>query len=182
MPVTTVEVVSFRPTISTVSFSLTTPRSMRPVATVPRPVIENTSSMDIRKGLSISRTGSGISESMASMRSLIAFTPSGLPSRAAVAEPRMIFAVLPSNWYLVRRSRISSSTRSRRSGSSIRSTLFRKTTIFGTPTWRARRMCSRVCGIGPSAAETTRIAPSIWAAPVIMFLTKSACPGQSTWA
>jgi hypothetical protein len=30
MPVTTVEVVSFRPTISTVSFSLTTPRSMRP--------------------------------------------------------------------------------------------------------------------------------------------------------
>src|SRR5208283_6248068 len=25
-------------------------------------------------------------------------------------------------------------------------------------------------GIGPSAAETTRIAPSIWAAPVIMFL------------
>ena len=40
----------------------------------------------------------------------------------------------------------------------------------GDPTWRASRMCSRVCGIGPSAAETTRIAPSIWAA-VIMFLT-----------
>jgi hypothetical protein len=32
-------------------------------------------------------------------------------------------------------------------------------------------MCSRVCGIGPSAAEHTRIAPSIWAAPVIMFFT-----------
>ena len=30
-------------------------------------------------------------------------------------------------------------------------------------------MCSRVCGIGPSAADTTRIAPSICAAPVIMF-------------
>src|SRR6266851_2849347 len=28
-------------------------------------------------------------------------------------------------------------------------------------------MCSRVCGIGPSGAETTRIAPSICAAPVI---------------
>jgi len=27
-----------------------------------------------------------------------------------------------------------------------------------------------VCGIGPSVAATTRIAPSIWAAPVIMFL------------
>ena len=35
----------------------------------------------------------------------------------------------------------------------------------------ASRMCSLVCGIGPSAAETTRIAPSIWAAPVIMFFT-----------
>jgi hypothetical protein len=33
-----------------------------------------------------------------------------------------------------------------------------------------------------SSADTTRIAPSIWAAPVIMFLTKSAWPGQSTWA
>jgi hypothetical protein len=50
------------------------------------------------------------------------------------------------------------------------STLFRNTTMNGTPTWRASRMCSRVCGIGPSAAETTRIEPSICAAPVIMFL------------
>jgi elongation factor Tu len=33
------------------------------------------------------------------------------------------------------------------------------------------RMCSRVCGIGPSAAEQTKIAPSICAAPVIMFFT-----------
>ena len=41
----------------------------------------------------------------------------------------------------------------------------------GTLTWRASSTCSRVWGIGPSAAETTRIAPSIWAAPVIMFLT-----------
>ncbi len=33
-----------------------------------------------------------------------------------------------------------------------------------------------------SAADTTKIAPSIWAAPVIMFLMKSAWPGQSMWA
>ena len=51
------------------------------------------------------------------------------------------------------------------------SVLFRNTTTNGTPTWRASRMCSRVCGIGPSAADTTRIAPSICAAPVIMFFT-----------
>ena len=42
--------------------------------------------------------------------------------------------------------------------------------MYGTPTCFMSRMCSRVCGIGPSVAETTRIAPSIWAAPVIMFL------------
>jgi hypothetical protein len=28
-------------------------------------------------------------------------------------------------------------------------------------TWRASRMCSRVCGMGPSTADTTRMAPSI---------------------
>ena len=50
------------------------------------------------------------------------------------------------------------------------SALFMYTTMNGTPTCRASRMCSRVCGIGPSAALTTRIAPSICAAPVIMFL------------
>ena len=44
------------------------------------------------------------------------------------------------------------------------------TTIAGTFTCRASRMCSRVCGIGPSAADTTSTAPSIWAAPEIMFL------------
>ena len=42
--------------------------------------------------------------------------------------------------------------------------------MYGTLTWRASRMCSRVCGIGPSMQLTTRMAPSICAAPVIMFL------------
>ena len=55
-------------------------------------------------------------------------------------------------------------------GSSTASTLLRKTTMYGTSTWLASRMCSRVWGIGPSVAATTRMAPSIWAAPVIMFL------------
>ena len=50
------------------------------------------------------------------------------------------------------------------------STLLSATTIDGTPTWRASSTCSRVWGIGPSVAATTRIAPSTWAAPVIMFL------------
>eukprot|EP00967_Tisochrysis_lutea_P016022 scaffold18052_cov28-Tisochrysis_lutea.AAC.5 len=79
--------------------------------------------------------------------------------------------------------------------------LFMKTTMRGRPTWAhggregemsttaaplatpktgaaaasrtcfASRTCSRVCGMGPSGAETTRIAPSMHEAPVIMFLT-----------
>ena len=47
------------PTISTSSPTLITPRSMRPVATVPRPLIPNTSSIGIRNGLSTGRTGVG---------------------------------------------------------------------------------------------------------------------------
>ena len=76
----------------------------------------------------------------------------------------------PGNWYFFSSSRTSSSTRSKISGSSTMSTLFMNTTRLGTFTCRASNTCSRVCGIGPSFAATTRIAPSIWAAPVIMFL------------
>ena len=53
------------PTISTSSLTLITPRSTRPVTTVPRPVIVKTSSTGIRNGLSVSRTGSGIDSSTA---------------------------------------------------------------------------------------------------------------------
>ena len=48
------------PTISTSSPTLTMPVSTRPVTTVPRPEIENTSSIGIRNGLSSGRSGCGI--------------------------------------------------------------------------------------------------------------------------
>ena len=174
-----------RPMISTSSPTLTTPRSIRPVATVPRPSIENTSSTAIRNGLSSSRFGCGNVgvDRIQQVGDALARQPDPWDSgRPAASEPRMIGISSPGKSYLVSSSRISISTRSSSSGSSTRSILFRKTTMAGTSTWRASRTCSRVCGIGPSAAETTRIAPSIWAAPVIMFLIKSAWPGQSMWA
>ena len=59
-PVTTVFAVGFRPTISTSSPTFTIPRSMRLVAIVPRPEIENTSSTGIRNGLSAARCGVGM--------------------------------------------------------------------------------------------------------------------------
>ena len=83
----------------------------------------------------------------------------------------MIGVSAPGKPYSLNKSLTSSSTKSRRSGSSIWSVLFKKTMMYGTPTCLANKMCSRVCGIGPSVAATTKIAPSICAAPVIMFLT-----------
>ena len=59
-PVTVVFWVAFRPTISTSSPTLTMPRSTRPVTTVPRPEIENTSSIGIRNGRSLGRSGCGM--------------------------------------------------------------------------------------------------------------------------
>src|SRR4030088_88038 len=59
-PVQMVFCVAFSPTISTSSFTLTIPRSMRPVTTVPRPEIENTSSTGIKNGFSTSRLGIGM--------------------------------------------------------------------------------------------------------------------------
>ena len=70
---------------------------------------------------------------------------------APVAEPRITGRSSPGNSYLLSSSRTSSSTRSSSSASSTRSHLFMKTTIDGTFTCRASRMCSRVCGIGPVA-------------------------------
>src|SRR5205814_2296066 len=59
-PVTTVFLSVPNPTISTSSCTFTFPRSIRPVATVPRPVIENTSSTGIRHGFSTSPFGTGM--------------------------------------------------------------------------------------------------------------------------
>ena len=63
------------PTISTSSPTLTMPRSMRPVTTVPRPEIENTSSIGIRNGWSFGRCGCGMYSSTAFINSRIAFVP-----------------------------------------------------------------------------------------------------------
>ena len=70
-PVHVVFVVGLKPMISISSPTFTIPRSTRPVTTVPRPVIENTSSIGIKNGLSTSRVGSGMNESTAAINSKI---------------------------------------------------------------------------------------------------------------
>ena len=74
------------------------------------------------------------------------------PSIAIFAEPITIGVSSPGNWYFDSSSRISISTSSSSSASSTMSALFMYTMMYGTPTCRASKMCSRVCGIGPSAA------------------------------
>ena len=173
-PVTTVSfVASVSPTISTVSPTFSVPLSTLPVATVPRPEIVITSSTGIRNGWSLSLSGMSKYSSTCAIRSRILSDhgPSPPSSSDLRADPTTTGALSPSKSYSESRSLISISTNSISSGSSTWSSLFRNTAIFGTPTCLANRMCSLVCGIGPSAALTTRIAPSICAAPVIMFLT-----------
>src|SRR4029078_10385234 len=59
-PVMTTLRVGLTPTSSTSSPTLTMPRSMRPAATAPRPLMPNTSATGIRNGLSMSRSGVGM--------------------------------------------------------------------------------------------------------------------------
>ncbi len=108
--------------------------------------------------------------STAAINSCTCAAAASSPSKAFNADTRTTGMSSPGNSYSLRSSRTSSSTRSNSSSSSTWSTLFNATTIAGTPTWRANNTCSRVWGIGPSAADTTKIAPSTCAAPVIMFL------------
>src|SRR5207244_1117465 len=70
------------------------------------------------------------------------------PAFAFSADPRITGMSSPGYSYFDNSSRTSSSTRSNSSASSTRSHLFKKTTIAGTFTGRASKMCSRVCGIG----------------------------------
>jgi hypothetical protein len=80
------------PTISISSPTLMMPCSTRPVTTVPRPEIENTSSTGIRNGLSSGRSGVGMYSSTAAISSRILSLPmaSSRPSTAASAEPATI--------------------------------------------------------------------------------------------
>jgi len=104
---------------------------MRPVTTVPRPEMENTSSTGIKKGLSMSRFGVGMYESSASANFSTDFTPRSLssPSSALSALPITIGVLSPGKSYLLRSSRTSTSTSSKSSLSSTMSALFRYTTM-----------------------------------------------------
>src|SRR5207244_8065334 len=86
-PVTPARLSVPNPTISTSSPTFTLPRSIRPVATVPRPVIENTSSTGIKNGLSTSRSGIGTCRSNASNNSQIFPTPPPPPPTAPHPTP-----------------------------------------------------------------------------------------------
>ena len=74
------------PMMVTVSPVRTMPCSMRPVTTVPRPMMLNTSSTDMEKGLSSARWGSGMYASTESM----SFRIASLGSEVHVANTRRL--------------------------------------------------------------------------------------------
>src|SRR6266571_467310 len=97
-PVTTFFCVARKPTISTSSPTFTLPRSTRPVTTVPRPEIENISSIGMANGLSTSRTGNGTFLSTASINSSMVFSHLASPFKACSAEPLITGILSPGNW------------------------------------------------------------------------------------
>ena len=109
------------------------PRSIRPVATVPRPVIENTSSTGIRNGLSISALRlrdvacpAPRSSSWITFPDPLSGSPLAAPSAPSRGSPA---CRRPGTCTALSSSRTSSSTRSSSSASSTMSHLFRNTTI-----------------------------------------------------
>ena len=84
------------PIISTVSPVFATPVSILPVATVPLPVIVNTSSIGIKKGFSFSLTGSGIQASTAAINSTIFGVHSASPFNPPKADPAITGVLSPS--------------------------------------------------------------------------------------
>jgi hypothetical protein len=143
------------------------------VQTVPLPAMFKELSIDIKKGMSVFLSGYSNVVSIASKSFSIACVPisGSVPFKAQRAEPFTNTVSSPSYSYYESNSLTSISTSSCISSSSTISHLFKNTIIFLTPTYLHNNMCSRVYGIAPSVAETTRIPPSILAAPVIIFLT-----------
>ena len=125
---------------------LTIPVSILPVTTVPLPEIVNTSSIGIKKAPSTGLSGSGTYVSRVSISLVTAGTPISdvSPSKAFNALPTIIGVSSPGKSYSFKRSLISISTSSCSSGSSTWSALFINTTMYGTPTCLAKRICSLV--------------------------------------
>lgn len=161
------------PTKCTSSFIFNIPYSMVPVQTVPLPAIFNEESIDIKNGLSVCLSGTSKVLSIAFNNFSMASAPicGSVPFKAHSADPLTNSVLSPSYSYYESNSLTSISTSSCISSSSTTSHLLRNTIIFLTPTYLHKRICSLVYGIAPSVADTTKIPPSILAAPVIIFLT-----------
>jgi hypothetical protein len=139
--------VSLIPTTSISSQILINHCSIFQVTTVPLPLIENTSSIGIKNGLSKGLSGIGTHFSTASNKSRIGFATHSKSVglfKAANHEPLIIGVVSQGKSYLSNKSLISISTNSSISSSSTISHLFKKTTIYGTQTCLDNNICSLV--------------------------------------
>ena len=148
------------------------PRSMRPVTTVPRPLIENTSSIAIRNGLSMSRTGSGISR-VERRRAARRSTPPTSRRRSAPgsAAPLDDLRVVAVELVLVEELADFHLDQLEHLRVFDRVALVQNDDdVLETDLASEQHVLARLRHHAVERADTTRIAPSICAAPVIMFL------------
>ena len=170
-PVQVVFCVALRPTISISSPVWTIPCSTLPVTTVPRPVIENTSSIGIRNGLSRSRSGSGMYSSTAAISSMIcSWRASASPSSAFSAETLTTGVSSPGNSYSVQQLADLELDELEELLVVDHVDLVERHHDRGHADLAGEQHVLTGLGHRTVRGATTRIAPSTWAAPVIMFL------------
>ena len=157
-------------TTSISSPTLIDPSASVPVTTVPKPLMVNTRSIGSRARPESARPAA-VSSNESSVE-ISSRRPSPLTEETATTGA--ISRDIP-----LTAARTSSSTRLRHS-SSTRSTFVRTTMPLRTSSRSMMSRCSRVCGMTPSSAATTRRTASRPWAPASMLRMKRAWPGTST--
>ena len=150
-------------TSSTSSPTDSVPSTSVPVTTVPNPIIVKARSIG-RRGRSTSRRGGAAPRTISSDA-----TSAAMPCRL-VADTSTIGASF--SGVAASAARTSARTRAAHS-SSTRSRLVSATTPRSTPSSSRIARCSRVCGMTPSSAATTRMTASMPPTPASMFRMKS---------
>ena len=154
--------------ITTLSPFFTFPCVQFPLTTVPHPFTMKAESTTIRRGFLL----------LSSKASLACFLSSSLSSPRPSPVTAETFTIGSERVFSFNRSSTSLKDSSRRLLSQI-STLVRATTPLLMPKLLAIRRCSRVWGITPSEASTTRSTPETQQSPATAFLIYLSCPGTS---
>ncbi len=144
-----------------------------PVTTVPNPFMEKARSTGRNAGPSAGRSGTSAASRAISATSAASPSP-------VVADTGTIGLASRKVPFVAARTSCSTSPRQSAPRAGRRSALVSATSPRGTPSSRQMSRCSRVCGMTPSSAATTRTTRSIPPAPAAIARTNRSWPGTST--